>query len=70
MNGRQLAALFEEHGGIKTVHVHPHTDKRKGQRGWANTIECHDGFRRTLTRAEERSLNETLKESKDANDKA
>lgn len=30
MNGRQLAALFNEHGGIKTIHTRPAVDKRTG----------------------------------------
>lgn len=66
MNGRQLAALFKENGGVKAVHVHPHTDKRTGQRGWANTIICHDGFRRALTRAQSESLVRAYKERDDA----
>lgn len=56
MNGRQLAALFAEHGGIRTIHVHPAVCKRTGRRGWANTYICNDGFRRTLTRAQDLSL--------------
>jgi hypothetical protein len=56
MNGHQFAVLFKAYGGIKAIHVHPHRGKRTGQRGWANTVICHDGFRRTLTKAQSLSL--------------
>jgi hypothetical protein len=52
VTSRQLAALFEEHGGIKSVHVHPATCRRTNQRGWAVTCICKDGFRRQLTKRE------------------
>jgi hypothetical protein len=56
MNAHQITALFEEHGGLKTVHTHPARCRRTGMRGWANTCTCHDGFTRTLTKRESDAL--------------
>jgi hypothetical protein len=56
MRGRELDALFTQHGGIVRIITHPAIDRRTGRRGWANTVECADGFTRQLTIAEENSL--------------
>lgn len=60
---RGLVAL---HGGIRVVRTHRVWvfDRRTGGRvqRWANTIECHDGWTRTLTTTEERALTELPEE--------
>lgn len=57
-----LCATVIQHGGIAEIRTHraePHFDRRTGTyrcAGWANTISCRDGWRRTLTKRDEREL--------------
>ena len=45
-----LDQLFASHGGLKSIHVRP------VRGGWVNTAVCSDGFKRTLTLADETAL--------------
>lgn len=56
MSGRQLQEVLDSHGGVVSVHTHPATCRHAGRAGWANTLVCRDGYRRTLARWEERAL--------------
>lgn len=50
MNGTQLLELYNQHGGIARIHVHP------VRGGWANTVVCWDGYMRRQTAREDRML--------------
>lgn len=50
LNGRQLVAWMERHGGLASVHVRPVFG------GWANTLACKDGSRLTTTKAQDEAI--------------
>lgn len=53
-----IVQVLESHGGIASVHTRPWRDLTTGEKGWANTVVCHDGYERTLTLEEQDVLTE------------
>ena len=56
MNGRQLVAWMDRHGGLQAIHVHPCPG------GWANTLVCVDGVRITTSADQDAAINRVLNE--------
>lgn len=56
MNGRQLVAWMERHGGLQAVHGRPYPG------GWANTLVCTDGEKVTTSADQDAAINLVLDE--------
>ena len=54
MNGRQLVAWMDRHGGLQAIHVWPYGG------GWANTLVCRDGERVTTSATQDAAINRVL----------
>lgn len=52
LNGRQIVAWMDRHGGLQSVHA----------RGWANTLVCVDGAKITTSVDQDAAINRVLNE--------